>query len=82
MGDQPSHTKRQPDLDFFVDKSSLQYFIPRATDFSPTQFSKDGALPFDQLLDSIEHRESLFFGESFPDPRVVAFSPRSYTDPR
>ncbi|KAI0877351.1 TRAPP trafficking subunit Trs65-domain-containing protein [Hypoxylon argillaceum] len=64
MGDQSSHTKRQPDLDFFADKSSLQYLIPRATDFEPTRNFKNGGLPFEQLLDSIEQRESLFFDES------------------
>ncbi len=81
MGDQPSPTTPQPDLDF-VDSSSLRYFIPRDTDFAPGQVFKDGGPPFEQLLDSIGQRESLFFGEPAPDPRVVAFSPCSYADPR
>ncbi|KAI1126088.1 TRAPP trafficking subunit Trs65-domain-containing protein [Nemania abortiva] len=64
MGDQSSHAKPQPDLDLFVDKSSLQYFIPCATDFAPTQVFKDGGSPVEKLLDSVEQRESLFFDES------------------
>ncbi|KAI0913211.1 TRAPP trafficking subunit Trs65-domain-containing protein [Ustulina deusta] len=63
MGDQPSPTTPQPDLDF-VDSSSLRYFIPRDTDFAPGQVFKDGGPPFEQLLDSIGQRESLFFDES------------------
>ncbi|KAI0117725.1 TRAPP trafficking subunit Trs65-domain-containing protein [Nemania sp. FL0031] len=56
--------KPPPDLDSFVDKSSLQYLIPRATDFTPANVFKDGALPVEQLIGSIEQRESLFFDES------------------
>ncbi|KAI0458647.1 TRAPP trafficking subunit Trs65-domain-containing protein [Xylaria acuta] len=63
MGDQSSHTKPQPDHDV-VDKPSLNYFIPCATDFAPDQVLQDGGPPFEQLLDSIEQRESLFFDES------------------
>ncbi|KAI0543063.1 TRAPP trafficking subunit Trs65-domain-containing protein [Xylaria digitata] len=63
MGDQSAHTKPQPDLDF-VDDARLRYFIPCDTDFAPDQVLKDGSLPFEQLLDSIETRESLFFDES------------------
>ncbi|KAI0489673.1 TRAPP trafficking subunit Trs65-domain-containing protein [Xylaria cf. heliscus] len=66
MGDQPSHTKLQPDHDV-VDKPSLSYFIPRATDFALDQVfqdPEDGGPSFEQLLDSIEQRESLFFDES------------------
>lgn len=81
MGDQSSHTNLQPHHDV-VDKPSLNYFIPRATDFTPDQVFQHGGPPFEQLLNSIEQRESLFFGKPSPDPRVVAFSPCSYTDPR
>ncbi|KAI0432620.1 TRAPP trafficking subunit Trs65-domain-containing protein [Xylaria sp. FL1042] len=64
MGDPPLDTTTpQPDLDF-VDNSSLTYFIPRETDFLPDQVFKDGSLPVEQLVDSIEQRESLFFDES------------------
>ncbi|KAI0445984.1 TRAPP trafficking subunit Trs65-domain-containing protein [Xylaria telfairii] len=63
MGDQSSHTNPQPDHDV-VDKPSLNYFIPRATDFAPDQVFRDGGPPFEQLLNSIEQRESLFFDES------------------
>ncbi|TGJ83691.1 hypothetical protein E0Z10_g5057 [Xylaria hypoxylon] len=63
MGDRSSHTKAQPDLDF-VDDSSLRYFIPRDTGFAPDQVFKDGSLPLEQFLDSVEKRESLFFDES------------------
>lgn len=85
MGDQSSHTTAytgsQPDLDF-VDKSSLRYFIPSATDFAPDQLFKDSGLPFGQFLESIAQRDSLFFGELSLDLLLVLFSPRSYTDPR
>jgi hypothetical protein len=81
MANPSSYAKDPLDLDF-VDKSSLTYFIPRATDFAPDQVLKDGNLPPGQLLDAIEQRESLFFGESSPDRRIIAFSPCSYTDPR
>ncbi|KAI1430141.1 TRAPP trafficking subunit Trs65-domain-containing protein [Xylaria sp. FL1777] len=63
MGDQSSHATPQPDLDF-IDNSSLRYFIPRDTDFAPSQVFKDDSLPFEKLLESIEQRESLFFDES------------------
>ncbi|KAI1755144.1 TRAPP trafficking subunit Trs65-domain-containing protein [Xylaria castorea] len=63
MSDQSSHIKPQPDHDI-ADKPSLNYFIPRATDFETNQVSRDGCLPVEQLLDSIEKRESLFFDES------------------
>ncbi|KAI3331994.1 TRAPP trafficking subunit Trs65-domain-containing protein [Xylariaceae sp. AK1471] len=63
MGDLSPRAKSQPDLDF-VDKSSLTYFIPRATDSAPDQIFKDDSAPFEKLLDSIEQRESLFFDES------------------
>ncbi|KAI1294513.1 TRAPP trafficking subunit Trs65-domain-containing protein [Xylaria venustula] len=63
MGDQPSHSAPQPDLDFVAD-SSFRYFVPRDTHFAPEQIFKDTSLPLEQLLDSIEQRESLFFDES------------------
>ncbi|KAF2972267.1 hypothetical protein GQX73_g1303 [Xylaria multiplex] len=63
MGDQSANTKPQPDLDF-IDHARLRYFIPHDTDFTPDRVLKDGSLPFEQLLDSIETRESLFFDES------------------
>jgi hypothetical protein len=59
MGDYP---KPQQGLDL-VDKSNLTYLIPRATDFDINKFFKDQNLPHESLLDSIEQRESLFFGE-------------------
>lgn len=62
MGDQPSNATPQPALDF-VDNSSLQYFIPRDTVFAPNQVFKDGSASFEQLVNSIEKRESLFFGK-------------------
>lgn len=84
MGDQSSYATTnmgsRPNLDF-VDKSSLRYFIPSATDLAPDQLFKDGDLPFGQLLESIAQRDSLFFGEPYPDLVLVLFSPRSYTDP-
>ncbi|KAI1819972.1 TRAPP trafficking subunit Trs65-domain-containing protein [Xylaria intraflava] len=66
MGDQlpPTESESQPDPIDFVANSSLEYFIPGATDFATDQFFGDGGLPFGQLLDSIERRESLFFDES------------------
>lgn len=63
MSDQTKPTKPikpHPDPDF-IDKSSLRYFIPRATNFALDQLSQDGDIPFDQTLDSLEKRESLFF---------------------
>ncbi|KAI2623647.1 TRAPP trafficking subunit Trs65-domain-containing protein [Xylaria nigripes] len=53
----------QPDLVDFFARSSLEYLIPGATDLAPDQLFKDDGLPFEQLLDSIDHRESLFFDE-------------------
>ncbi|KAI0423195.1 TRAPP trafficking subunit Trs65-domain-containing protein [Xylaria grammica] len=63
MDDQSSHRKSQPDL-HLIDDSSLTYFIPRDTNFTPDQVFKDCRPPFEKLLNSIEKRESLFFDES------------------
>ncbi|KAJ2975064.1 hypothetical protein NUW58_g2941 [Xylaria curta] len=65
MGDQSSHINTTPwsDIDL-IDKASLNYLIPSATDFAPGQIFKDSGLPFEQILDSIAQRDSLFFDES------------------
>ncbi|KAI1180665.1 TRAPP trafficking subunit Trs65-domain-containing protein [Nemania sp. FL0916] len=63
MGDESSYATSGPDPDF-VDKSSLKYIIPQATDFALDGILGDGSIPFAQALDSIEQRESLFFDES------------------
>ncbi|KAI8950966.1 TRAPP trafficking subunit Trs65-domain-containing protein [Xylaria longipes] len=63
MGDQSPHTKPHPDS-VVVDKPSLNYFIPRASNFAPDQVFQDAGASFEKLLDSIEQRESLFFDES------------------
>ncbi|GAP84919.1 putative TRAPP complex subunit Trs65 family protein [Rosellinia necatrix] len=77
MSDQPSPTATpQPFLDF-VDKSSLKYFIPHATDFALDQIPTDGGASFDQFLDALVQRESLFFGEP-PQTPVLSHSHRAH----
>jgi len=76
MGDQSSHMSPhpQPNQDF-AGQSTLTYFVPCATDFAPDQVFKDENLSFQKLLESIEQRESLFFGEPSMGPlsrRVLA----------
>ncbi|TRX98273.1 hypothetical protein FHL15_000918 [Xylaria flabelliformis] len=78
MGDQSSHTRPQPDHNV-ADKPFLDYFIPRATDFAPNQVFRDGCPPLEQLTDSIEKRESLFFDESI-DVVLVLRIPHSKDD--
>ncbi|KAK5628287.1 hypothetical protein RRF57_004002 [Xylaria bambusicola] len=63
MGDQSSSTTPPPALEL-VDKSNLQYFIPRDTNFAPSEALKDGSSSFVQRLALIEQRDSLFFDES------------------
>ncbi|KAI1817786.1 TRAPP trafficking subunit Trs65-domain-containing protein [Poronia punctata] len=67
MGDSSSsHTypELQPDLDL-AEQSRLVYLVPRATDFAPDEiFKNDEGISFEELLDSIEQRDSLFFDES------------------
>jgi hypothetical protein len=72
MGDQSSHMSPQPQPEQnFAGQSSLTYFVPRATDFAPDQVFKDESLSFQKLLESIERRESLFFGEPARGPYLV-----------
>ncbi|KAI0544880.1 TRAPP trafficking subunit Trs65-domain-containing protein [Xylaria curta] len=78
MGDQSSHAKPQTDLDV-ADKPFLNYFIPRATDFAPNQVFRDDCPPLEQLIDSIEKRDSLFFDESV-DVVLVLRIPHSEDD--
>jgi hypothetical protein len=46
----------------FIDNSSLTHFIPLATDFNVEQVFRPDGESNDAALDSIEHRESVFFG--------------------
>lgn len=48
----------------FIDNSSLTHFIPLATDFNVEQVFRPDGESNDAALDSIEHRESVFFDES------------------
>ncbi|KAI5926308.1 TRAPP trafficking subunit Trs65-domain-containing protein [Camillea tinctor] len=48
----------------FVDDSSLSYFIPAATEIKIDESLKDPAKSYQEVLDSIERRDILFFDES------------------
>ncbi|KAI1504610.1 hypothetical protein F5X99DRAFT_20298 [Biscogniauxia marginata] len=61
MTDQPSNTDFKSGLDF-VDDSSLSYFIPLATSFQIDESLKDSEKTYQEVFDSIERRENLFFG--------------------
>ncbi|KAI0206271.1 TRAPP trafficking subunit Trs65-domain-containing protein [Astrocystis sublimbata] len=63
MGDQPPLSSPEADRQG-DDLLSLNYFIPRATDFKPDQVFRDGGPPLEHFLDTTGQRESLFFDES------------------
>ncbi|KAI1632774.1 TRAPP trafficking subunit Trs65-domain-containing protein [Biscogniauxia mediterranea] len=48
----------------FVDDSSLSYFIPLATDFKIDESLKHPEKSYQEVFDSVERREVLFFDES------------------
>ncbi|KAK6208203.1 hypothetical protein LQW54_006984 [Pestalotiopsis sp. IQ-011] len=48
----------------FIDNSTLSYFIPLSTDFDVEESFRPNGESNASALDSIEHRESLFFDES------------------
>lgn len=52
-------------LDLIHD-TSLTYFIPLATDFKPQEALRELLLKKGGSLDSIESRDSLFFGKADP----------------
>ncbi|CAJ2513294.1 Uu.00g014130.m01.CDS01 [Anthostomella pinea] len=63
MADPAPETGFKPGLDF-MDNSSLTYFIPLATNFRVDDVVEGTKAPYQELFDSIERRESLFFDES------------------
>lgn len=50
------------DLMDLVDESNLTYFIPQATSFNLEDVFAGAKGPYEDVLKSIEQRESLFFG--------------------
>lgn len=61
----------------FIDNSTLSYFIPLATDFNVEESFRPNGESNASALDSIEHRESLFFGMANDERPRIKFSPCS-----
>lgn len=81
MGVAPQHAVLDTGLDF-LEHSYLTYIIPFATNFDPEQDLRRTKPSKTSPIDSIEKRESLFFGKSLSPCNCTLVLHRSFVDRR